>query len=75
MCDRKTLQQLESSMGQNYGRFFNNGEQRAGVDGGFTDIRCRAEMLEVVIHPQSMAHSFVQFIDGSISWTVLACPP
>ena len=51
---------------QDLGRFGDDDEQGAGSDRGALAVRRGRERIEVVIHPQSVIHSLVEYVDGSV---------
>ena len=42
------------------------GQQGARGDRGALSVRDPYDRIEVVVHPQSIVHSFVEFVDGSV---------
>ena len=48
------------------------GQQGPGAAGGTPALRRALDRIDVVVHPQSVVHSMVQFVDGS---TLAQCSP
>jgi 1-deoxy-D-xylulose-5-phosphate reductoisomerase len=51
---------------QDFRRFGDHDEQGAGGDRGALVVQCAGRPIEVVIHPQSVIHSLVDYEDGSV---------
>jgi 1-deoxy-D-xylulose-5-phosphate reductoisomerase len=51
---------------QDFGRFRYDDEQGAGSHRSALAVRCLPDQIEVVIHPQSVIHSMVEYQDGSV---------
>jgi 1-deoxy-D-xylulose 5-phosphate reductoisomerase len=51
---------------ENLDRQRHHDEQGPGADRGAASVRLPSEQIDIVVHPQSVIHSLVAYIDGSV---------
>jgi len=51
---------------QDLGGFGDHDEQGTGGHRSAVALRCKPEQIQVVVHPQSVVHSMVEYADGSV---------